>query len=172
MDLGTLMATLASDGFSLSTPGCNTIELRGPMQRLTPAIRQALAEHKPTLLALLGPAVDEEREAIQREGEAGEAATAFPFGANVIDWWDCLGEDDKRELTAKREPRPACAFCGGRNHHSPQCFGQPTMPWGKHKGKPLAAVPGGYLAFVQRQGIGREETRQDIREEMKRRHRP
>lgn len=175
MELASLLATLTAEGFTMGAVGCNAIEVKGPTQRLTPALRQALAEHKPTLLAMLTPQGDayagEERQAIQREGEADAEAVAFPFGVNDDDgWWDCLTEADRRELTAQREPRSPCCWCGGRNHHHPQCFGQPTMPWGKHKGQPLATVPRGYLAFVHRQGIGREETRQSFLAELRRRY--
>jgi hypothetical protein len=69
MDLANLMQTLAIEGFTLGRGGCNAIELTGPLPRLTPELRLALAKHKPTLLAMLGPEADAEREAIQQEAE-------------------------------------------------------------------------------------------------------
>ena len=55
MELASLMATLTAEGFTMGAVGCNAIEVKGPTHRLTPALRQALAEHKPTLLAMLAP---------------------------------------------------------------------------------------------------------------------
>ncbi|MHB8860991.1 MAG: hypothetical protein ACYC6N_01215 [Pirellulaceae bacterium] len=114
MDLANLVQTLAVEGFTLGRVGCNAIEVTGPMPRLTPALRQALAEHKPTLLAMLSPEVDSEREAIQQEAEAPADAVAFPFGTNTR----CVVHLDPthwEEKPAANRPgwlRSTCKRCG------------------------------------------------------------
>ena len=112
MNLIVLINTLASQGFSLTPAGCNAIELAGPVATLTPELRQALADHKPSLLAMLE--ASRERHAIQREGEAPPEATAFPFGANAR----CvahLDPDQWEEVPMPNRPgwlRSTCRVCG------------------------------------------------------------
>jgi hypothetical protein len=71
-------------------------------------------EHKPTLLAMLGPDVDAEREAIQREAKAPSEAVAFPFGANTR----CLVHLDPTQWEEQPAParpgwlRTTCKRCG------------------------------------------------------------
>ena len=55
MTLPELLQSLSVSGFSLRLFGCTAVEITGPMDRMTDAMRDALREYKPSLLELLKP---------------------------------------------------------------------------------------------------------------------
>ncbi len=77
MDIPELLHNLTLQGFSLGVVGCDSIEVQGPVAKLSPSLKQALQEHKPSLLQILQPRkettgddyAEAERWAIQHEHE-------------------------------------------------------------------------------------------------------
>ena len=55
MTLSDLLHSLTTQGVILVCVGCDAIEARGPVNSLSPEQRQALRQHKPTLLQMLQP---------------------------------------------------------------------------------------------------------------------
>jgi hypothetical protein len=69
--------------------------------------------------------------------------------------WSHVSDDAYRYLTADRSFAAPCPWCGGRLKHNPLCdelrvSWAPTLPWGRHKGKPLSEVPRDYLCWIGR----------------------
>jgi hypothetical protein len=67
--------------------------------------------------------------------------------------WQNVEHDVYVYLTGPRNYPPPCAWCGGRLVHNPLCdelraSWQPTLPFGKHKGKSLPDVPVDYLEWL------------------------
>jgi hypothetical protein len=67
--------------------------------------------------------------------------------------WSQVSVPDYRDLTTKRNYPPPCRWCGGRLVHNRLCdwlcqSWQPTLPFGKHKGKRLSDVPIDYLQWL------------------------
>ena len=61
---------------------------------------------------------------------------------------------DLHHLTGPRQHPAPCPWCGGRLRHSPRCDDlrlswEPSLPFGKHKGKPLSLVPLDYLEWLR-----------------------
>jgi uncharacterized protein (DUF3820 family) len=73
--------------------------------------------------------------------------------------WEQVYPHDYHYLTKPRCYPSPCPWCGGRLVHNPHCdelrrSWEPTMPFGKHQGKPLSAVPPDYLDWLNnRDGI-------------------
>jgi hypothetical protein len=171
MEMVDLMHSLTMGGFSLVLAGCDAIEVRGPIENLTPQIKAALKEHKPTLLSVLGcedTYAREERRAIQQE-RVFPPQNFDPADYAPPDYWEMTSEADRAYLTAT-PPRARCPWCGGISHHTKECFGQPRMPWGKFKDKPMSCVPIRYLTYVLRKWFGRMEHRRRILDELQRRY--
>ena len=110
-----------------------------------------------------------ERQAIEHEDEL----PYIEFGTEVYDrtgfYWDLLSDADRQRLTSSHTQK-RCVWCGGIGHHAKDCFGQPRMPWGKHKNQPLSAVPERYLTFCLRKRFGRAEHIKTILNELQRRY--
>ena len=103
-------------------------------------------------------------------GEA-EPLPMFPDeleAANEHHWANLTAEDCEHLTAPHRFPEP-CPWCGGRYLHNPLCdelraSWEPTLPFGKHKGKPLSAVPRDYLGWVTSCGAGiSDELRDSIK---------
>ena len=65
--------------------------------------------------------------------------------------------EDRHEWNAKRYPGQ-CLFCSGRNTHSKPCIDlrrswEPTLPWGKHKGKRVSEAPEDYLKWLAKRDL-------------------
>lgn len=61
---------------------------------------------------------------------------------------------DLHYLTGPRQHPAPCPWCGGRLRHSPRCDDlrlswEPSLRFGKHKGKPLSLVPLDYLEWLR-----------------------
>lgn len=86
------------------------------------------------------------------------------------DPFDDLTTADRMELLGPHRKPPLCGFCGGRHRHNPKCVALTEgflirMPWGKHKGTPVAEVPHDYLRWL----IGRGGDMQaDLKQEIER----
>ena len=153
-ETASLLHTLTVEGFALGVVGCNALECRGPTARLTPELRAALAEHKPTLLAMLGAPGGRIRSGravgypdgscrCRRGGEVArpwcDVAEPTSPEAEVTpepdDWWAMVPKADRQALTAPT-PRERCCWCGGISHHNPECLDLPRAARGKQKGNP------------------------------------
>lgn len=71
--------------------------------------------------------------------------------------WKDLPARDYEYLTGPRNYPTPCPWCGGRLRHSLLCdelrqSWELTMPFGKHKGKPLSEVPIDYLSWLHERG--------------------
>ena len=71
--------------------------------------------------------------------------------------WSRLTARDFAYLTAPRCYPAPCPWCGGRTRHNPHCDAlqaswERTMPFGRHKGKRLSAVPLEYLEWLTTKG--------------------
>jgi len=72
----------------------------------------------------------------------------------------CWRQMEARDYHYATKPRPvpdACPWCGGRLVHNPLCDDlrrswEPTMPFGKYKGRPLSQVPPDYLNWLLARG--------------------
>ncbi len=67
--------------------------------------------------------------------------------------WSQIYPHDYRYLTAPRNCRSPCSWCGGRLHHTQACVDLrasfwPEMTFGKYKGKRLSAIPKNYLEWL------------------------
>ncbi len=106
MDIQTLLNSLTMGGFELATEPGGSLAVLGPVDSLTPRQKQAIREHKQTLLSLASPHrppgcipyEEAEREAILW-ADTNDADNALEFA--LADW---------DELP---EPDPACEQCGG-----------------------------------------------------------
>ncbi|HVA50207.1 MAG TPA: DUF3820 family protein [Pirellulales bacterium] len=77
--------------------------------------------------------------------------------------------DGEYLLGRHRYPEP-CGFCGGRCWHNPNCVALCdewliSMPFGKHKGKPVASLDHDYLAWLLKCGM---ELNAELRREIER----
>lgn len=82
--------------------------------------------------------------------------------------WASITDADSQYLLAPRQAPEPCPWCGGRlTHHwvcrELQASWLKTMPFGEHKGKPIADVPRSYLQWVLDQSAGSPELRDQIR---------
>jgi len=80
MNTPELLHSLTMEGLTLRCAGCESLEVTGPLDRLTAPLQASLAEHKPELLALLGCGNAEaltEREAIESEPRDSAEAASF-----------------------------------------------------------------------------------------------
>lgn len=69
-----------------------------------------------------------------------------------------LDDDARRYLLDRHRYPERCGFCGGHYCHNPQCVAlcaewQVAMPFGKHKGKPVASLDHHYLRWVLKSGM-------------------
>jgi hypothetical protein len=67
--------------------------------------------------------------------------------------WATLSDSDHEYLTGPRDLPSPCPWCRGRYLHHHLCdelraSWEPTMPFGKHRGKPLSAIPRSYLVWL------------------------
>ncbi len=68
-------------------------------------------------------------------------------------YWVNISDADREYLTGPRKFPAPCPWCGGRYRHNSSCnelraSWELTLPFGKHKGKPLSAVPHEYLEWL------------------------
>ncbi|MGH7192266.1 MAG: putative quorum-sensing-regulated virulence factor [Candidatus Saccharimonadales bacterium] len=95
--------------------------------------------------------------------DQAEPPDGDPF-ENVLD------DEARRYLLGRhRYPEP-CGFCGGYYRHHPRCVAlcdewAVAMPFGKHKGKPVASLDHDYLAWVLKSGM---ELNPELRREIER----
>jgi len=90
-----------------------------------------------------------EKDAVERI-DPGIESDATP-DADTHDFWGDISEQDYAYLTAPRNPRTPCLFCGGRAVHSQLCIEQQrswiVMPRGKYKDEAVSKVPREYLRW-------------------------
>lgn len=121
MDIATLLHRLTTEGLCLA-PGCipDTLDVTGPMERLTPQLKAALVEHKPTLLAIVTPQQDayrdDERSAII---EADNNSPAMDTTLRRVgQWFTCRTHLDRSTWVERPSgSRPGwltthCSACG------------------------------------------------------------
>jgi len=104
-----------------------------------------------------------------------ETVTTFvlPPEEEQYDPWDHISPEQRAYVSSPNVHKAPCPWCGGRNTHSAMCNELTagwvvTMPWGKHKGKPLSEVPQDYLDWLTDRELT-EEFKQDVRRELDRR---
>lgn len=71
--------------------------------------------------------------------------------------WSQVSQKDYEYLTGDRNWPAPCPWCAGRLLHSQACerlrrSWEPTMPFGKHKGRPVSEVPVDYLYWLVAKG--------------------
>lgn len=71
--------------------------------------------------------------------------------------WKQVTQQDYAYLNGPRSWPLPCPWCGGRLRHSQACHEltkswEPTMPFGKHKGRPISEVPKDYLYWLITRG--------------------
>lgn len=82
--------------------------------------------------------------------------------------WQQVTQHDYDHLNGPRDWPSPCPWCGGRYIHSRACqeltaSWEPTMPFGKHKGKRLSGVPKEYLNWLFAKGQLTAELRDAIK---------
>lgn len=68
-------------------------------------------------------------------------------------YWNTLCDEDYEYLTGVRSLPQRCTWCGGHYFHSPLCdqmrsSWEPTMSFGKYKGKSISDIPKEYLKWI------------------------
>lgn len=86
------------------------------------------------------------------------------------DPFDLIGDAEREHLLGRHHFPEPCGFCAGRACHNPQCVAlcdewQIPMPFGKHKGKPVASLDHEYLAWLLKSGM---ELNAELRREIER----
>jgi uncharacterized protein (DUF3820 family) len=149
------MATLTRRGIRLQANGGRLRYY--PPWAVTPDLLDRLKAHKIELLTLLRPIsaryVDTD-------------TVADDLDANEF-YWSQISESDRDYLIGPRKHVGPCAWCGGRLIHHPLCeelqrSWEPTIPFGKHAGKRVSAVPHDYLAWLVRQTSINRELREAV----------
>lgn len=69
--------------------------------------------------------------------------------------WEGISSEARDHLLGPRERPAPCPWCGGRTRHGALCVElraswEPTLPFGKHRGKRLSDVPTDYLRWLLR----------------------
>ena len=162
----------------MSLASADEVEVSGPIDRLTPDLRQSLRDHKLDIVQLLAAhrvpeATPDMWEAVVRvlmePEDRFQPCYVYPDGhVTPLDWWPMLNEEDRqycRQPVAQRR----CGWCGGINHHARGCCGVPVMPWGKHTDRRLSEISERYLSFALRKRFGSIEHRKLILAELQRR---
>ncbi|HVA46161.1 MAG TPA: DUF3820 family protein [Pirellulales bacterium] len=117
------------------------------------------------------PPVDEQDEVLD-VGDQAARVCLWPDEPTAADLgpFAMLDDTDRDYLLGRhRYPEP-CGFCEGRYRHNPQCVAlcpewQIAMPFGKHKGKPVASLDHDYLAWLLKCGM---ELNAELRREIER----
>lgn len=81
-----------------------------------------------------------------------------------------IGDAEREYLLGRHRFPPPCGFCGGRSRHNPNCVAlsedwHVKMPWGKHRGKPIADTNPRYLRWLLKSG---KELETELRREIER----
>jgi hypothetical protein len=102
-------------------------------------------------------------------GGNNQLAAPAEFTAYSESCWSEVFPDVYRFLTGPRSYPSPCPWCGGRLVHNHLCDDLrasllPKMPFGKHKGKPLNAVPVDYLKWIASTDRFGAELREAIRD--------
>ena len=89
----------------------------------------------------------------------------LPFAEPSAEWitaneanWSNVYDEDAEHLIGPRPPVHACAWCGGRLHHSEACeelrdSWAPKLTFGKHKGQRVDEVDLEYLRWTWDKGV-------------------
>lgn len=159
LTLGELLGAFNQAGITLAVEG-DQLRLRAPVGALTPVLTEAASWHKPTILAVLGGAhcgVDEGQLSVDCVATPGDGDTPEPWAwreatpAYLAEMEELFAQVRSSDLAYLSRPRPTsyCLRCGGRSEHRASCDAEEaTMPWGRHKGKPLRDIPGDYLGWL------------------------
>jgi len=89
-----------------------------------------------------------------------DQVTTNHISESYTEWcWQNIKTVDLDYLTAPRRHPDACPWCGGRLNHNPLCDDlragwEPTISFGKYKGKKLSEVPDDYLHWLAEQPGG------------------
>ena len=155
MNAADLLTTLVARGVELQAHG-DKLRFR-PLERLSPIDLKNLREHKATILRLLrseGIILDAWYPDSADRAEF-EITPMFPDESDAANefYWVNLSDTDRDYLTGPRKFPAPCPWCGGACHHNRLCdelrtSWEPTLPFGKHKGKPLSAIPREYLEWL------------------------
>lgn len=127
-----------------------------PRCALTPDLAARLKAHKADLLTVLRPRGAPDGDDPGAALATLRAAVAVE-SADTIDWWQHILDEDRAYLLGPRDWPQPCPWCGGRLRHNPLCVElraswEPSLPFGKHKGKRLGDVPRDYLAWLLANG--------------------
>lgn len=125
--------------------------------------------HLPIVLGMAGPGARSHEAGDQGAEHERSAPDAAP-GATEWDWFEQVAETDRAYLLGPRWIPDPCTWCGGRLSHHRLCvtLGDDwavSMPFGKHKGKPVRNVERRYLTWVLR---SRMTLAVELREEIER----
>jgi uncharacterized protein (DUF3820 family) len=95
-----------------------------------------------------------------------EPSRRKPVPVDDYEWeWSQISEADWKYLTGPRNFPPRCPWCHGHYMHSQACTElraswEVKMPFGKHKGRSLSAVPVNYLEWL----LGNRSVSGELRE--------
>lgn len=112
-----LIHSLTIDGFKLGLRDSETLEIRGPSEKLTVEQKESLSECKAELIQIVStciPFEDREREAIQFADTQGAIGPL----SECMRYFDNLAGDMNRnnpntlETVAQGEPGDECRYCG------------------------------------------------------------
>lgn len=84
------------------------------------------------------------------------------------DWhWQQIDDVDRDYLLGPRNWPAPCAWCGGRLAHRLACAELrreciPVIPFGKHRGRRVDALPRDYIGWVLGRGIGSDGFRNEL----------
>lgn len=81
-----------------------------------------------------------------------------------------IGHAEREYLLGRHRFAEPCGFCGGRAKHNTDCVAlsedwHVKMPWGKHRGKPIAETDPRYLRWLLKSG---KELETELRREIER----
>jgi uncharacterized protein (DUF3820 family) len=130
---------------------------------------------------IVPPAVSTDRplepSPVDEQGEMGdvdqdEGVYLWPDEPTAADLgpFALLDDADREYLLGRHRCPERCGFCGGFYHHNPNCVALCDewlipMPFGKHKGKPVASLDRDYLAWLLKSGM---ELNAELRREIER----
>lgn len=91
--------------------------------------------------------------------DKGPFVSEWPALSNTdlsTDYWEHISDADREYLLGPREFPAPCPWCGGRIRHNSTCVTwtwEPELPFGKHKGKKVSAVPLDYLRWLVKNSV-------------------
>lgn len=120
MDIPTLLHSLTVSGLSLRRGEADSLQVVGPVEALTHSQREALSEHKPTLLAMLPPPPtcylpNQSKGQAELESDLKSLKEAFSFFDELANEMKFFAPDRLSEIMLEPEPQEVpCPRCGNR----------------------------------------------------------